>query len=127
MRTTTLRSDLGSDPRQVSYARRMLAEYLADWGVTGEQREVAVLLTSELVTNAILHGTPPLRLVAVSVGSGVRVEVHDGGDAAPLVRDTELDSVGGRGLRLVEALSARWGTTGADPGTVVWFEVDTRP
>ncbi len=118
-----LRTMLGRDPAEVSHARHMLAEELVRWGFTED--DVAVLLVSELVTNALVHGTPPVALHARRTSDGLRVEVYDRAAATqPVVRDTPLDVPGGQGLRLVEALASRWGWTPADGGKSVWFELD---
>ena len=122
-----LATDLGVHPSHVGLARRLVAARLSDWQINGEAREVAILLVSELVTNAMRHGGEPIRLVANITPSGLRVEVYDGNvDAFPAVRDMRPDAPGGRGLRLVDALADRWGTIEADDGKCVWFEIDTR-
>lgn len=117
-----LRTTLGRDPAEVSHARHMLAEQLARWGFTAH--DVAVLLVSELVTNALVHGRPPVELHARRTTDGLRVEVRDSALAQPVVRDTPLDVPGGQGLRLVAALASRWGWAPANEGKAVWFELD---
>ncbi len=117
-----LRTRLGRDPTEVSQARHMLAERLARWGFAAD--DIAVLLVSELVTNALLHGRPPVELHAQRTPDGLRVEVRDGAAQEPVVRDTPLDVPGGQGLRLVEALASRWGWAPAGRGKSVWFELD---
>jgi anti-sigma regulatory factor (Ser/Thr protein kinase) len=120
-----LSTDLGLHPSHVGLARRLVSAHLIDWKINGETGEVTVLLVSELVTNAMRHGGAPIRLVADTTLSGVRVEVYDGNsDAFPAVRNIRPDAPGGRGLRLVEALADRWGTLEADDGKCVWFEID---
>jgi hypothetical protein len=76
------------------------------------------------VTNAILHGSPPVELIAFPVGDRVRVEVHDnrtGKINGPKPVDGE--ALGGRGLHLVAALATRWGSDELRAGKSVWFEV----
>ena len=121
-------TDLGVHPSHVGLARRLMSARLADWQINGETGEVTVLLVSELVTNAMRHGGEPIRLVAHTTQSGLRVEVYDGNsDAFPAIRDIRPDAPGGRGLRLVDALADRWGTTEvAGDGKCVWFEIDGR-
>ena len=122
-----LARDLGVHPSHVGLARRLVTAQLSDWHINGEVGEVTVLLVSELVTNAMRHGGAPIRLVADVTSSGLRVEVYDGNsDAFPAVRDIRPDAPGGRGLRLVDALADRWGTTEAGSGKCVWFEIDER-
>lgn len=122
---TELRATLSAEPEQVAEARRLVAGYLRDQG--DEDGEVAVLLVSELVTNAILHGRAPLELRAQAAGSGLRVEVYDQDPSTPPVlrHDVDLTEPGGRGLQLVDTLADRWGWTENDHGKVVWFELDT--
>jgi anti-sigma regulatory factor (Ser/Thr protein kinase) len=117
-----LRTTLGQDPVEVSAARHLLAQQLALWGVAAE--DVAVLLVSELVTNALVHGGPPVELRATRTPEGLRVEVRDNAPDQPVIRDTPLDVPGGQGLRLVDALASRWGWVTAGVGKAVWFEID---
>ena len=119
-----LRATLSANPEQVAEARRLVAGYLADRG--DDDGEVAVLLTSELVTNAILYGRAPLELRAQADGAALRVEVHDLDPTSPPVlrHDVDLVEIGGRGLQLVDTLADRWGWAENDYGKVVWFELD---
>jgi len=119
-----LRATLRAEPEQVAEARRLVAGYLRDRGE--EDGEVAVLLVSELVTNAILYGHGPLELRAHTEGSALRIEVRDQEPASPPVlrADAELTEIGGRGLQLVDTLADRLGWSTEDEGKVVWFELD---
>lgn len=113
-----------SEPQEVSRVRRALAEALMRWGVAGDTRDVAVLLTSEIVTNAIRHGHPPLLVHAELLGLGLRVAVDDGGhEAVEPVPHVRWDDRGGRGLHLVQALAHAWGVLDAPGGKQVWFEL----
>lgn len=89
-------------------------------------RETLELLVSELVTNAILHGSSGTSTLRVSLQRSherIRVSVTDGGDGfVPHPRSLESEAVGGWGLYLVERLSAAWGVSSGD-GTTVWFEL----
>lgn len=85
----------------------------------------AELLTSEVVSNAIMHGAPPL-LLSVALGDDhLSVEVSDGSDVVPslVTADSEPDSVSGRGLRIVQLIATRWGIDTTDRGKTVWFRV----
>lgn len=108
----------------VPVARRFVAQQLSG----AESRadvETAVLLVSEVVTNAILHARTPLVLDVLDSGSEVRVEVRDGSPAHPRIHAFSRTSATGRGLRLLDRLAERWGVE-VDPasgGKVVWFVV----
>jgi anti-sigma regulatory factor (Ser/Thr protein kinase) len=86
---------------------------------------VAVLLVSELVTNAVRHAGSPLT-VAVSIGrAAVRVEVRDRSPRLPALREQhKAEDEWGRGLVLVDALANRWGAERLPSGKRVWFELD---
>ena len=89
---------------------------------------MVVLLVSELVSNAVLHGGPhgpeaTVGLAIADVGDRVRIEVEDAGANIPVVGDGALYRVTGRGLILVESLANRWGYERSDMGKVVWAEV----
>jgi anti-sigma regulatory factor (Ser/Thr protein kinase) len=89
---------------------------------------VAVLLTSEVVSNVILHAGPHGRGSEVVVGLNqtadrVRVEVGDSHARFPILGDGAVDKLSGRGLLLLDALADSWGVTPDGSGKVVWFEV----
>jgi anti-sigma regulatory factor (Ser/Thr protein kinase) len=92
--------------------------------------DTACLLTSEAVTNALLHSDSGSAtgsvLVSWSLSDGrLRVEIHDdGGSVDPRRRVHHVESVTGRGFDLFEALSSGWGFDGGPSGRVVWFELD---
>lgn len=105
------------------WARDFLARTLREWGFH-RAIETATLLVSELVTNAVLHGAPPVRLSVETTGSLIRVAVEDGAVALPVQRDPDALSANGRGLLLVDVLASSWGCDdGAGDGKSVWFEV----
>jgi anti-sigma regulatory factor (Ser/Thr protein kinase) len=74
-----------------------------------ESMEVVLLLTTELVTNAVRHATGPLGLRLARSDEGLLVEVDDRASRLPVVQDLDLDAVSGRGLLLVDKLSDGWG------------------
>lgn len=111
-------------------ARRLLRAQLEGWGVDKEVAATAELLLSELVTNSVRYAArPSARLVAVGVEFTpdrlLRVEVADASEVPPVVRTQaaqDLEAEGGRGLLLVQALAADWGTCPRPHvGTIVWF------
>ena len=101
-------------------ARKLIAQKLL--GLPEESLDVVLLLTSELVTNAVGHGSGPMGL-HVAWGDGtVRVEVHDQSPERPVVRAAvDRDSFNGRGLILVDGLSSGWGVLAGGTGKTVWF------
>ena len=126
-----MRTPLSADPRQVAEARHRMSDHLQSMGIEGDIADSAVLLVSELVTNAILHGEPPVELRVGVPGARVHVEVHDSDreSSLHLPRSGEqmrAERLGGRGLGLVAELSSRWGLSTDESGKSVWFEIDLR-
>ncbi|MGW7616953.1 ATP-binding protein [Streptomyces antimycoticus] len=114
----------------VPRARALLHSVLGDWDIGQETGEVAELILSELVTNALRVRVPNGRLVGVRIArlldEGVlRLEVSDAGDGKPEVRKPEEDETCGRGLLLVEALAHRWGyeRRSCGIGKTIWAEL----
>jgi anti-sigma regulatory factor (Ser/Thr protein kinase) len=89
----------------------------------GDVSDVAQVLVSELVTNAVLHAEPPIELGIDLRGGRVRITVVDGSPTIPEPQDPDQSATSGRGLLLVDALSASWGWQLADRGKCVWFEL----
>ncbi len=117
--------EYGSDPQSVRHARSFVASTLAAWDLD-DVREVALLLTSEVVTNAVVHARTAFRVAIELDEPDLIVEVTDRSPAEPVrLPDPDLDSeeaVHGRGLRLVDTLAASWGWRRAGTGgKVVWF------
>jgi anti-sigma regulatory factor (Ser/Thr protein kinase) len=82
-----------------------------------------LLLTSEIVTNAILHARTPLRLTAVVDAGQVVVRVYDNLPLPPRRRSYGVDAGTGRGLHLLDALADHWGVQEYPAGKCVWFSV----
>ena len=105
-------------------ARAFVRSELEQQAVPEPPLETAILLTSELVSNALLHARTEVDLLLIMAASGVRVEVHDGSARQPRPPSpASLDSTTGRGLLMVEALAGRWGVDGTGDGKTVWFEL----
>ncbi|MBX6389149.1 MAG: ATP-binding protein, partial [Frankia sp.] len=81
------------------------------------------IVAGELVTNALLHGAPPVRLRLVGGAAWVRIEVNDASEVLPVRPRDTVESMTGRGLALVDALAADWGTTANGGGKIVWAEL----
>jgi anti-sigma regulatory factor (Ser/Thr protein kinase) len=117
---------VGSDPREVSRVRRSVTKALGGWGVSTDDQDIVALLTSELVTNALRHGEPPVRLRAECTDTAVTVSVEDARSSAPVaVETTPWDASRGRGLHLVESLADGWGVKRNGAVKEVWFRVVT--
>ena len=114
---------LQPDPRSVWQARRITSDILTG-KVEGDTLHNALLVVTELVSNAVNHaGTTVSVGISVSGEGLVRVEVGDGRTWPPQPREAEPDAVGGRGLLLVGALTDRWGVETQSDGKVVWAEI----
>lgn len=118
---------LPDGPEGAGFARRAMARAAELWLLDRELTETALLLVSELATNAIRHGTPPVRLSLRLHGDRLRVEVTDSSPALPQLGHPGPDQTGGRGLQIVQQLAARWGAGASRSrlGKTVWFELRT--
>ncbi|MGZ4592988.1 MAG: SpoIIE family protein phosphatase [Actinomycetes bacterium] len=83
----------------------------------------AGLVVTELTTNALIHGAPPVIVTAHLIADGVRIEVGDSSHVAPIRAHAAVDGMTGRGIALVESLSRRWGVESRATGKVVWAEL----
>ncbi|MFJ4202397.1 ATP-binding protein [Streptomyces sviceus] len=108
-------------------ARAEVREQLEGWGFAarGDLVDTAVLLVSELATNALLHSASRFTLTLSAAHGVLRCEVADSGHRAPQVLDAGV-AESGRGLFLVEALALRWGCHQGGTGKTVWFELGIR-
>ena len=103
--------------------RDFVSAHLLSWGVPERVVDVAVLITSELVANAVTHGPPPVGLRLSLFPQYVRIEIGDSSSQPPRMLRPGYTEIGGRGLLLVDRLAARWGYTPQEGGKVVWCEV----
>lgn len=106
-------------------ARRWVSSLLGRWHVTGLADQVE-LLTTELVTNALLHAGTTMTLRAERSGAGVRLEVEDGSAVVPVRRLYSPTATTGRGTRLLDALADEWGWHATAAGKVTWARVETQ-
>lgn len=83
----------------------------------------AVLLVSELVTNSVLHGGPPVVVAVECDGEALQVRVRDGSPTMPVPRDALPSAENGRGLELVKTISSAWGVDPVGDGKNVWFVI----
>ena len=104
----------------IGAARRFVAT------ATGEHHEHLSLVTSELVTNAVLHGEGPVTVRVERSDDGLRLAVHDRGAGTPRPERPESHAPSGRGLRIVETVATRWGTDPDESGKWVWALLNGR-
>ncbi|MER7407307.1 SpoIIE family protein phosphatase [Streptomyces sp. NPDC000070] len=114
--------ELPADPALVGEVRASAMRRLSDWGLE-ETAFAAELILSELITNAIRHGSGPIR-VRLLYGRTLICEVSDASNTAPHLRRAASTDEGGRGLFLVAQLSQSWGTRYLPEGKVIWAECD---
>ncbi|MBC7270935.1 MAG: serine/threonine-protein phosphatase, partial [Streptomyces sp.] len=110
-------------PEAVRHARRFTRRTLRSWGAA-EHVDAALLVVSELVTNALVHTDGKVRLDLTLLSDRLRVSVADASPRTP-VKPTSIgwEATGGRGLLLVEAMSTAWGSVPVSGGKQVWSEI----
>jgi len=113
---------LAAQPVTVTRARRLVEQTLAGWGLSA-LGEVAQLLATELITNAIRYATRPIELRLLRAGT-LLCEVRDDDHYLPILREAGGLDEKGRGLFLVSRLARRWGVSRTTHGKVVWFELE---
>ena len=118
---TTTRS-FPHEPQSVPAARRFATSALH--GSSPETLEAVELMVSELATNCIRHTDSGFELTIVRTGPTIRVEATDRAGGTPTMRSPKPTDASGRGLKIIDMLSARWGVRshGSD-GKTVWFTI----
>ncbi|MET9405158.1 SpoIIE family protein phosphatase [Streptomyces sp. NPDC002935] len=114
--------DIPADPALVAPIRKQVADQLEVWELTGATF-TAELVVSELVTNAIRYGEPPIRLRLIHDAETLIFEVSDSSHTAPHLRRAKTFDEGGRGLLLVAQLTQRWGSRHTPEGKTIWAEL----
>ncbi|MFI1093274.1 SpoIIE family protein phosphatase [Streptomyces sp. NPDC020917] len=104
-------------------ARALTAGLLEQWGTRDDTRYTAMLLVSELVTNAVRFATGPVTVRLIRAGHSLLCEVGDTGNGRPRLGRVGLLDDRGRGLQVVHRLTTRWGVRWTDTGKVVWAEL----
>jgi anti-sigma regulatory factor (Ser/Thr protein kinase) len=111
-------------PEHVSDARSFVGKAL---GPENPAADVAVLLTSEIVTNAVVHSNSrrpggSVTVLVIEISGGLRIEVADNGSdrTTPVVKG-DIYASDGHGLYLVQTLADQWGYVRDETGTTVWF------
>ena len=106
--------------RSTTQARRFVLSALSEWGLD-DLRDTAALLTSEVVTNAVLHARTDVEVTVVRLDEGVAIEVSDGSRRSPVRRIQMDEATTGRGVELLEQLAAQWDVTLHEDGKTVRF------
>ncbi len=113
-----------SSTPEVAAIRQAVGAQLSAAGFRARPVSDAMVMTCELVANALVHAGPQAEVSVEVCGDGARVEVRDVSSEWPVVRPADPTRIGGNGLRIVEALSDKWGayrhTSG---GKSVWFSL----
>ncbi|MER6378514.1 SpoIIE family protein phosphatase [Streptomyces sp. NPDC001127] len=112
--------DVPPDPAEVAAFRQAVGEQLATWGLE-EAAFITELVVSELVTNAIRYGEPPIQLRLIR-DRALICEVSDASSTSPHLRRAHAYDEGGRGLLLVAQLTQRWGSRQTGRGKTIWAE-----
>ncbi|MCE6995383.1 SpoIIE family protein phosphatase [Saccharothrix sp. S26] len=116
---------LTADPGIARKARRFVAERLEEWELA-HVSDAALIVTSELVANAVKHTDQPGLLRVHHDGARLTIDVSDHHGAVPRLFEAGPEEEQHRGLFLVNAFAARWGSRTTTDGKVVWAEITTR-
>jgi serine/threonine-protein kinase RsbW len=124
-RTVTVMRDTRTfphEPESVPAARRFAISVLH--GTSAETLEAVELMVSELATNCIRHTDSAFDLTVIRDGCDIRVEAHDHAGGKPTMRSPKPTDPSGRGLKIIDMLSAGWGVDSeAEAGKTVWFMI----
>jgi anti-sigma regulatory factor (Ser/Thr protein kinase) len=115
---------LPGDARAAGLARRHLTHEL-NYPVilVGDLLDHALILVSELVANAVTHGTGTLHIDMAVMDGWLRLEVHDESPDLPRLRKPTVDDDHGRGLLIVDTLADEWGIRATAAGKAVWCDM----
>nr|WP_231626818.1 SpoIIE family protein phosphatase/ATP-binding protein [Streptomyces apocyni] len=113
--------DVPYDPAAVPEMRGAVTRQLEQWGLD-DLTFTTELVLSELITNAVRHGSSPIGVRLIRVDSSLFCEVSDGSSTSPHLRYASATDEGGRGLFLVSQFAERWGTRYTTGGKVIWAE-----
>jgi anti-sigma regulatory factor (Ser/Thr protein kinase) len=113
---------LPPDVSSVGAGRRFVREALAGWRLD-HLTDTAVLLTSEVVTNSVLHARTEIVLSIRAEDGSVTISVHDGSQHLPRPRLHSVDATTGRGLELLDRLAQEWHVDSESDGKTLTFTV----
>jgi anti-sigma regulatory factor (Ser/Thr protein kinase) len=121
--TTDVATVLEADAHAPHEARQLLAR-VACATHNASVLDTAQLLVSELVTDALQHGRPPITLhISCVEEAGLQIELTDTAPGLPVLREHDLAAAHGRGIALVDMLSDDWGIRPGDQGKRIWFRL----
>ena len=117
---------LAPSSRAAREARDHVHAFLDAQGLNRQVEEAALVIASELVTNAVVHASAPIRLEVAVRDHTLQLAVHDGDASAAVVAIGRADrgDISGRGLELVASLARCWGVQAHTNGKHVWAEID---
>jgi anti-sigma regulatory factor (Ser/Thr protein kinase) len=119
-----LELDIPAAPSSVRLARLEVTRLARSAGLPSESVDRAALATSEIVTNALVHGRAPLVLSARVDAAAVRVALTDAAtERLPVVSPPDDGAPGGRGLPIVASVASEWGCDLDGAAKTVWFEI----
>lgn len=121
----SLRAVTSLPPNDYSAARgrRFVRDALVSCALP-ELVDTAVLLASELITNAVLHGRSEVELTVEVNRAGVKVSTADLNSRMPVMQSADEFALDGRGIAIVNLMASQWGVTATEDGKVVWFCLD---
>lgn len=107
-----------------AHARTLVSAALRRWHTSDQAQDSALLVISELVTNAVVFTTGPVTVRLVKAGGRLICEVGDTGNGRPRLRRGQVLDDSGRGLHVIHKLTTRWGVRWTNAGKAVWAELD---
>jgi hypothetical protein len=114
-------------PAAAAEARGQVRAAIGAWQVPVDP-DIAVLLASDLVTSAIMHGSGETVMLVIRCPRGqLRIDVYDASRSLPIAADEPAGTATGRGLALVAALSTEWGSFRTPAGEAVYFTLAFQP
>lgn len=120
-----------ADVRSIRIARDFVTQTLDAYAIGTAVVDDAVLIVSELLTNAVLHGSDSaecdVTVKLIGIAMRLRIEVYDASPLAPAQRLEDNGIENGRGLVIVDRLADRWGWEPTAVGKFVWCELAARP
>ncbi|WP_084701342.1 ATP-binding protein [Cryptosporangium arvum] len=116
-----------ADPSASATARRFLQEAAADWDLSPDLTEVAQLVVSELVSNAVEHAGTASTVALELTDETLKISVRDGSTTQPVPRPLDMVSFRGRGLPLIDRVSQHWGILDHPDGKTVWATLSVVP